>query len=152
MYSRKYLLSLTETFTAPLSNKYSYSDNGTAITPYVHFIYSQVKKEIIDDNTYTISFNLVIKDDEGNLLELKPGSVINGGYQYLKIQNISIDDVENNVATVTSVTVNGKELNKSSSKYTCGLGEYVVVKSNSQITLNCNSYGTFVITVSKTAN
>ncbi len=64
---------------------YSVFDGDTRIANYVHFRISDVKKETIDENSYKVSLNLAVKDENGNDLELKSGSPYNTGKEYLHV-------------------------------------------------------------------
>ena len=52
---------------------YSVYDGDTRIANEVHFQFAKVKKETINKNSYKVSFELAIKDENGNELEIKDG-------------------------------------------------------------------------------
>lgn len=137
----------------PYVNKYSYTDNGVAITSKVHFVFSQIKKETIDDNSYKVVFNLAIKDDDNNDLELKPGNhntvIPSNGFEYLEVY-INILEIPEGY-DVSSVTVGDTTLSlTSNSSGNPSLGEYWLGSNHNDIYLNVQTAGLFTITVSKT--
>ncbi|MBR5475341.1 MAG: hypothetical protein IKV17_00790 [Bacteroidaceae bacterium] len=52
---------------------YSVYDGDTRIANAVTFRFSNVKKETISENSYKVSFNLAVLDENGNKLEIKDG-------------------------------------------------------------------------------
>ena len=52
---------------------YSVFENDTRITDKVIFRFRDVKEEDIDENSYKVSFNLAVLDENGNELEIKDG-------------------------------------------------------------------------------
>ena len=95
---------------------YSVYDGDTRIANEVHFQFAKVKKETINKNSYKVSFELAIKDENGNDLELKPGmpSTINGK-EYLNMfvnliklpEGYGIFEVKVNGSSLTLTTNTG---------------------------------------------
>ena len=88
---------------------YSVYDGDTRIANEVHFQFAKVKKETINKNSYKVSFELAIKDENGNDLTLKPGmpSAINGK-EYLNVY-VNLLELPESYA-VSEVKVNGSSL------------------------------------------
>ena len=88
---------------------YSVYDGDTRIANEVHFQFAKVKKETINKNSYKVSFELAIKDENGNDLTLKPGmpSAINGK-EYLNVY-VNLIELPEGYA-VSEVKVNGSSL------------------------------------------
>lgn len=88
---------------------YSVYDGDTRIANEVHFQFAKVKKETINKNSYKVSFELAIKDENGNDLTLKPGmpSAINGK-EYLNVY-VNLLELPEGYA-VSEVKVNGSSL------------------------------------------
>ena len=88
---------------------YSVYDGDTRIADEVHFQFAKVKKETINNYSYKVSFELAIKDENGNDLALKPGmpSTVNGK-EYLNVY-VNLIELPAGYA-VSEVKVNGSPL------------------------------------------
>ena len=99
---------------------YSVFDGNTRITDAVKFRFSNVAKTINGD-TCTVSFNLAVKDADGNDLTIKEGKFnpfINTDLrEYIWVYVNLIDALTTDGYSVSSVKVNGTSLEKSTGDY-----------------------------------
>lgn len=128
---------------------YTVFNGDTRITNSVCFRFSKVEKQNIDENSYKVSFNLAIKDENGNDLELKPGmpSTINGK-EYLHMY-VNLLDIPEGYA-VSDVKVNGSSFtltnNASGNPAT---GEYWIGYEGKDVYLQSMEAGLFEFIVTK---
>ena len=126
---------------------YSVFDGDTRIANSVCFRFSKVEKQDIDENSYKVSFNLAIKDENGNNLELKPGmpSTINGK-EYLHMY-VNLLEIPEGYA-VSAVKVNGTSFaltnNAGGNPST---GEYWIGSNGKDVYLQSMETGLFEIIV-----
>ena len=134
----------------PEITKYSVFDGDTRITDSVTFRFSGVKKDEIDENSYKVSFNLAIKDENGNDLELKPGmpSTINGK-EYLNMY-VNLLEIPEGYA-VSDVKVNGTSFTLTdNASGNPAKGEYWIGYEGKDVYLQSMEAGQFEVIVSKT--
>ncbi|MBQ7698796.1 MAG: Ig domain-containing protein [Clostridia bacterium] len=117
--------------------------NDNLITNEVHFRYTRVEKQTIDDNSYKVLVELAIKDADGNDLELKPSP--NGVKEYLHVQMNTIDAAGYSVA---SVTVNGSALTYSTNSDPA-TGTYITPGDPKDVYLQTTTAGLIEITYTK---
>lgn len=128
---------------------YSVFDGDTRIANSVCFRFSKVEKQDIDENSYKVSFNLAIKDENGKDLALKPGmpSTINGK-EYLNMY-VNLLEIPEGYA-VSEVKVNGTSFaltnNAGGNPST---GEYWIGYDGTGVYLQSMETGLFEIIVTK---
>ena len=129
---------------------YSVYDGDTRIANEVHFQFAKVKKETINKNSYKVSFELAIKDENGNDLTLKPGmpSPVNGKeYLHMFVNLIELPEGYG----ISEVKVNGSSLtlttNASGNPAT---GEYWIGSEGKDVYLQTNEAGLVEIIVKAT--
>ena len=134
----------------PQITKYSVFDGDTRITDAVTFRFSDVKKDIIDENSYSVSFDLKVLDADGNDLELKPGmpSTINGK-EYLHVY-VNLLEVPEGYS-VSEVRVNGESFTlTNNASGTLDEGEYWIGYEAKDVYLQSMEAGLIEIIVAKT--
>ena len=128
---------------------YSVYDGDTRIANSVCFRYSMVEKQVIDENSYKVSFNLAIKDENGTDLELKPGmpSTINGK-EYLNMF-VNLLELPEGYA-VSGVKVNEKSFALTSNAGgNPATGEYWIGSDGTGVYLQSKEAGLFEIIVAE---
>lgn len=123
-------------------------EGDTRITDAVIFRFSDVAKTTIDENSYKVSFNLAILDDEGKDLELKPGmpSTINGK-EYLYVY-LNLIEIPSGYA-VSAVKVNDTDLTKTTNSDPA-TEQYMLGSEAKDVYLQTKEAGLIEIIVSKT--
>ena len=129
---------------------YSIFDGNTRLTNEVRFRFSKVEKQDIDENSYKVSFELVLLDENGKALELKPGrfnpyNQADPG-EYLKMY-VNLLEIPAGYA-VSAVKVNGTSFNKSTGEW-AATGEYLLGYDGKDVYLQSMEAGLFEIIVSK---
>ena len=134
----------------PQITKYSVFDGDTRITDAVTFRFSDVKKDTIDENSYSVSFDLKVLDADGNDLELKPGmpSTINGK-EYLHVY-VNLLEVPEGYS-VSEVRVNGESFTlTNNASGTLDEGEYWIAYEAKDVYLQSMEAGLIEIILTKT--
>ena len=106
---------------------YSVYDGDTRIANEVHFQFAKVKKETINKNSYKVSFELAIKDENGNELEIKDGRMnpynTTDPREHLKVYMNLIEVPEG--YSISEVKVGGTSLTLTANQSgNCATGEY----------------------------
>lgn len=127
---------------------YSVYDGDTKIANAVHFRYTRVEKQEIDENSYKVVVEFAIKDENGNDLELKPGmpSTINGK-EYLHVY-MNLIEVPAGYS-VTEVKVNGTALTEITSGNLAN-GQYWIGSDAKDVYFQSMEAGLIEVIVAKT--
>ena len=131
---------------------YSVFENDTRITDKVIFRFRDVKKEDIDENSYKVSFNLAVLDENGNELEIKDGRM--NSYDtsdprehlnvYMNLIEVPADYAISQVKvgdTVLTLTQNASG--------NCATGEYWIGSNPKDLYFQSRTAGLIEVTVSK---
>ena len=107
---------------------YSVYDGDTRIANAVTFRFSKVNKENINENSYKVSFNLAVLDENGNELEIKDGRmnqyITTDPREHLHVYMNLLEVPEG--YSVSEVKVGGTSLNLTSNENGPATGEYMI--------------------------
>ncbi len=128
---------------------YSVFDGDTRITNAVHFRFSDVAKQTIDENSYKVLVDLAVKDANGNDLGLKSGSPYNTGKEYLHVY-MNLIEVPAGYS-ISTVKVNGSTFTlTNNASGNPSAGEYWIGYEAKDVYLQSMEAGLIEVTVTKT--
>ncbi len=131
---------------------YSVYDGDTRIANAVTFRFSKVKKETINENSYKVSLNLAVLDENGNELEIKDGRmnpyITSDPREHLKVY-MNLIEVPAGYA-ISQVKVGGTELTLTlNTSGNCATGEYWVGSNPKDLYFQSRTAGLIEVTVAK---
>ena len=131
---------------------YSVYDGDTRIANEVHFQFAKVKKETINKNSYKVSFELAIKDENGNELEIKDGRMnpynTTDPREHLKVYMNLIEVPEG--YSISEVKVGGTSLTLTANQSgNCATGEYWIGSEPKDLYFQSRTAGLVEVIVAK---
>ena len=131
---------------------YSVYDGDTRIANAVTFRFSKVKKETISENSYKVSFNLAVLDENGNELEIKDGRMnpynTSDPREHLNVY-MNLIEVPADYA-ISQVKVGDTVLTPTqNTSGNCATGEYWIGSNPKDLYFQSRTAGLIEVTVSK---
>ena len=131
---------------------YSVFDGDTRITDKVIFRFADVKKEDIDENSYKVSLNLAILDDEYNELEIKDGRmnpyIASDPREHLHVY-MNLSEVPAGYAISEVKVANTVLTPTTNASGNCATGEYWIGSDAKDLYFQSRTAGLIEVTVSK---
>ena len=131
---------------------YSVYDGDTRIANAVTFRFSKVKKETISENSYKVSFNLAVLDENGNELEIKDGRmnpyIASDPSEHLKVY-MNLIEVPADYA-ISQVKVGNTVLTPTqNTSGNCATGEYWIGSNPKDLYFQSRTAGLIEVTLTK---
>ena len=131
---------------------YSVYDGDTRIANAVTFRFSKVKKETISENSYKVSFNLAVLDENGNELEIKDGRmnpyIASDPREHLKVY-MNLIEVPADYA-ISQVKVGNTVLTPTqNTSGNCATGEYWIGSNPKDLYFQSRTAGLIEVTLTK---